>query len=146
MSKATHQEYVGRIEALLKELGTPYVCVDDAKRAVFAGAKIDSFDLLIYVPEGDHLLATVLPPSRRVPTQRQRDTLLQWQKVFGSGFSGAFIHVAEEPTVQRLEGKGLRQPLRILLQPTQPSEPLNGKEPSCPTTNPEVSSASGSAR
>ena len=145
MSKATHQDYVHRIETLLKEIGTPFVAVDDAKKAIFAGAKIDSFDLLIYVPEGDHLLVTVLPPSRRVPTQRQQDALLQWQKVFGSGFSGAFIHVTDEPTVQKLEGKGARQPLRILLQPTQPSEPLNGKEPSCPTTNQEVSSASGSA-
>jgi hypothetical protein len=145
MSKATHQDYVRRIEALLKDIGTPYVAVDDAKKAVFTGAKIDSFDLLIYVPQGDHLLATVLPPSRRVPTKRQRDTLLQWRKVFGSGFSGAFIHATDEPTVQRLEGKGARQPLRMLLRPTQPSEPLNGKEPSCPTTNQEVSSASGSA-
>ena len=145
MSKTTHQDYVRKVENLLKEIGTPFVAVDDAKKAVFAGAKIDSFDLLIYVPEGEHLLATVLPPSRRVPTQRQRDTLLQWQKVFGSGFSGAFIHASDQPTALRLDGKGTRQPLRLLLQPTQPSEPLNVKEPSCPTTDQEVSSASGSA-
>ena len=145
MSKTTHQDYVRKVENLLKEIGTPFVAVDDAKKAVFAGAKIDSFDLLIYVPEGEHLLATVLPPSRRVPTHRQRDTLLQWQKVFGTGFSGAFIHVTDEPTVQKLESKSARQTLRLLLQPTQPSEPLNGKEPSCPATNQEASSASGSA-
>ena len=142
MTRHAHRDYVLKIEAVLKEIGTPYVAVDDARKAVFSGAKIDSFDLLIYVPQGDHLLATVLPPSRPAPTQRQRDTLVQWQRVFGSGFAGAFIHACDDPTVQ-LDGKGPGQPLRSYLRPNQSDKPLNEKEHICPTSEQEVSSGSG---
>ena len=143
--RTSHADYVARIERILRETGRPFVAVDDAKRAVFSGAKIDSFDFLIYMPQGNHLLATILPKSRQTPTARQQDTLRQWQRVFGSGFAGVFIHATDEPIAIWLDGDGTRQPLRQLLQPAQSNATPNSEERLCPTTSEEVSSGSGLA-
>jgi hypothetical protein len=116
MSKKQHADYVDQIEQIVRELGRPYVAVDDAKKAIFSGAQIDSFDLLVYMADGDHLLATVLPPSRRKPTAEQASALRQWERVFGSGFAGVFIHATDEPTAWRLDEDPPRPvPLRTFL-------------------------------
>lgn len=114
-----HGRYVAHIEQLLRDAGRPFVAVDDAKAAVFSDAKIDSLDFLVYMPQGDHWLAIVLPPSRPCPSRRQRAALGDWQRVFGSGFVGVFIHAAalpDEPTVRLPNGgRGDVQPLRAAL-------------------------------
>ena len=117
--KVSHADYVARVEAILRDAGRPFVVVDDAKKAIFAGCQTGNFDLLIYMAEGDHLLATVLPKSRPDPTVGQQAELRQWARVFGSGFVGAFIHATDEPTAWRLDhppqaGRQAR-PLRSVL-------------------------------
>ncbi len=46
MSKGRHH-YEEAFEDYLRGAGRPYVAVDDAKRAVFSGAHIKSFDFLV---------------------------------------------------------------------------------------------------
>ena len=116
---------------MLHEARVPYVAVDDAKKAIFSGAKIDSFDLLIYMPQGDHLLATVLPKSQPSPTAKQQEALRQWQRVFGSGFVGAFIHATDEPTVVLMDQAPAQpKPLRSVLGPnTHEAVPQTNEAP-----------------
>ena len=114
--KVSHADYVARVEAILRDAGRPFVVVDDAKKAIFAGCQTGNFDLLIYMAEGDHLLATVLPKSRPDPTVEQQAELRQWARVFGAGFVGAFIHATDEPTAWRLDQRPRQpRPLRSVL-------------------------------
>jgi len=101
--KVSHADYVARVEAILRDAGRPYVAVDDAKKAIFSGCQTGNFDFLIYMAEGNHLLATVLPKSRPDPTAEQQADLRQWVRVFGAGFDGAFIHATDEPTAWLLD-------------------------------------------
>ena len=111
MSKQSHAKQVRRVEDLLRELKLPYVAVDEARKAIFAGGAGGRFDLLIYMEHSDNLLAIVLPRSRPSPTARERQELAEWQTVFGKGFVGVFIHAADEPTVWRLDDRPRRPKL-----------------------------------
>jgi len=96
------------------------------------GAKIAPFDFLIYMPQGDHLLVTVLPKSKPRPTASQQDALRQWQRVFGAGFAGAFVHATDEPTAWLLdENPAQPRPLRaVLMADAKPVAAVTDKEPS----------------
>ena len=44
--------YEAAFEAFLRERGVPYVAVDEAKKALFASAKLKSFDFVVYSKSG----------------------------------------------------------------------------------------------
>ena len=70
-----------RVELWLRHDGIPYVNVDDAKKALFAGAKLQSFHFVAYRPQGPHWLiwaGTITPETR--------PDMLQWEQIFGDGF------------------------------------------------------------
>ncbi|MHC4674764.1 MAG: HYExAFE family protein, partial [Planctomycetota bacterium] len=48
-----HIHYEAAFEDYLRSRGVPYVPVDEARRAIFSGAKIKSFDFLVY-PGNEH--------------------------------------------------------------------------------------------
>ena len=48
--------YEAAFEAFLREKGIPYVAVDEAKKALFANAKLKSFDFVVYSKNGPNLL------------------------------------------------------------------------------------------
>lgn len=87
----------------LRSQGVPFVGVDEARRSIFHGAKIKSFDFLVYPPNGRTWLVDV--KGRKFPyasngarrywenwvTQADLDGLRQWEAVFGSGFEGLFV-------------------------------------------------------
>jgi len=91
----------------LRARGWPYVAVDEAKKAIFAGASLKSFDFLVYSQSGPNLLVDVkgrkFPDSARSPrgrsgrawenwvTQRDVDGLQEWERVFGEGFLGLLV-------------------------------------------------------
>lgn len=101
----TTVHYEAAFEDYLRKKGLPYIAVDEAKKALFAGAKLKSFDFVVYRPEGQNLLVDVkgrklAPPSspgRRTPclqnwtTREDIDDLRQWQEIFGAGFSAIFL-------------------------------------------------------
>src|SRR2546423_987338 len=51
--------YEAAFEAFLRERGIPYVAVDEAKKALFANAKLKSFDFVVYSKNGPNLLVDV---------------------------------------------------------------------------------------
>ena len=103
--------YEAAFEAFLREKKIPYVAVDEAKKALFANAKLKSFDFVVYSQSGPNLLVDVkgrqalARSSRRTfeswTTERDVEDLMQWEQVFGDGFKGvlAFIYWIEAPMV-----------------------------------------------
>src|SRR5213082_2999144 len=51
--------YEAAFEAFRREKGIPCVAVDEAKRALFANAKLKSFDFVVYSKNGPNLLIDV---------------------------------------------------------------------------------------
>lgn len=99
--RGTHYERA--FEAYLQQRHIPYVAVDQAKKAVFAGAKIKSFDFILYPRQGPKILADVkgrkvascsFLRGRGAETWTTRDDvtgLMAWEEVFGSDHLAAFI-------------------------------------------------------
>ncbi len=92
--------YEACFEDYLRTAGVPYVAVDEAKKALFAGVRLKSFDFVVYSANGANLLVDV--KGRRFPyeragsrrwwenwtTREDLKSLAQWEEVFGSGFAG----------------------------------------------------------
>src|SRR3954463_8871177 len=95
--------YEAAFEAFLRGKGIPYVAVDEAKKALFANAKLKSFDFVVYSKNGPNLLVDV--KGRQVrdratrkgfetwATQRDVEDLQQWEQVFGEGFKAVFSFI-----------------------------------------------------
>ena len=95
--------YERAFESYLQERQIPYVAVDQAKKAVFAGAKIKSFDFILYPRQGPKILADI--KGRKVAarsflrgrgaeswtTHEDVNGLQAWEEVFGSDYLAAFI-------------------------------------------------------
>jgi hypothetical protein len=93
--------YEAAFEDYLRKKGLPYIAVDEAKKALFAGAKLKSFDFVVYRPEGKNLLvdvkgrklSTTSSTLQNWTTREDIDDLRQWQEIFGDGFSAMFLFV-----------------------------------------------------
>ena len=98
-----HIHYEAAFEDYLRSRGLPYIAVDEQRKAIFAGARIKSFDFLIYPPSGEPWLADV--KGRKFPytgaggkrywenwvTQDDLQGLAEWQHAFGDGFQAMLI-------------------------------------------------------
>jgi hypothetical protein len=101
--------YEAAFESLLRERGLPYVSVDEAKRALFANARLKSFDFVVYSKSGPNLLVDVKGRSARGQSgrsslqtwagERDVDDLAEWERVFGEGFKAVlmFIYWVDTP-------------------------------------------------
>lgn len=101
--------YEAAFEACLRERGIPYVAVDEAKKALFANARLKSFDFVVYSKKGPNLLIDVKGRSLRNrsdragfetwATEQDVNDLMQWEQVFGDGFKAVlmFIYWIEPP-------------------------------------------------
>jgi hypothetical protein len=95
--------YEAAFEAYLRHRGIPYVAVDEAKKALFATAKLKSFDFVVYSKKGPNLLVDVKGRSCRNraartgfeswSTEQDITDLQQWKQVFGDGFEAVLIFV-----------------------------------------------------
>jgi len=102
--------YEACFEDYLRAAGVPYVAVDEAKKALFAGVQLKSFDFVVYSAGGPNLLADV--KGRRYPcrashgpgrlenwtTRDDLESLARWETVFGKGFTGLLVfcyHLAD---------------------------------------------------
>jgi hypothetical protein len=102
MSKGS-AHYESALADYLRSRGVPYVAVDEARRSIFAGAKIKSFDFIVYPPEGPNWLVDV--KGRKFPytgrgagrywenwiTQADLDGLEKWEAVFSEGFLALLV-------------------------------------------------------
>lgn len=101
--------YEAAFEAFLRDRRIPYVAVDEAKKALFANARLKSFDFVVYSKGGPNLLIDVKGRSLRNRTGRsgfetwatEQDVndLMQWEEVFGDGFKAVltFVYWIEPP-------------------------------------------------
>ncbi len=92
--------YEAAFEAYLRQRAIPYVAVDEAKRALFANAKLKGFDFVVYSKNGPNLLIDIKGRQcnnaknggggRRSlqtwATERDVQDLMEWEQVFGEGF------------------------------------------------------------
>lgn len=91
-------------EAYLRWLRTPYVAVDETRRALAGDASLKSLDFIVYSPRGRNLLVDV--KGRRFPTAAEGGgghcwenwateedvvSLLRWEQVFGPGFRAMLV-------------------------------------------------------
>ncbi len=100
-----HNHYEAAFEDFVRSRGWPYLPVDEQKKAIFAGARIKSFDFLVYRPGTMAWLADV--KGRKFPyetangrrywenwvTREDLDGLKHWEDVFGAGFGPVFVFV-----------------------------------------------------
>jgi hypothetical protein len=101
--------YEAAFEARLRERGLPYVSVDEAKRALFANARLKSFDFVVYTGGGPNLLVDIKGRSARGKNggttlqtwagERDVEDLAEWERVFGEGFKAVlmFVYWVEAP-------------------------------------------------
>lgn len=80
-----HRPLRGRIEEDLRRRDIPYVNVIEAKRALFGAAHLDCFHFVVYAPVGDNWLLLVAEAG-----EANRQTMSQWQDIFGDGFKAVF--------------------------------------------------------
>jgi len=99
--------YEAAFEDYLRSKGWPYVAVDEAKKAAFAGVSLKSFDFLVYSSSGPNLLVDVkgrkfpagIPGRKRGAsrawenwiTRQDVEGMLEWEKVFGEDFVGVLV-------------------------------------------------------
>ena len=101
----TSAHYEAAFEDYLRRKGLPYIAVDEAKKALFAGAKLKSFDFVVYRPEGKNLLVDVKgrvcslksASLQNWVTREDIDDLRQWQEIFGEGFAAVFLFLYHWP-------------------------------------------------
>ncbi|MBE3069844.1 MAG: HYExAFE family protein [Acidobacteria bacterium] len=110
--------YEACFEDYLRTAGVPYVAVDEAKKALFAGVRLKSFDFVVYSRCGPNLLVDV--KGRRFPsggpggsrrwenwaTREDLDSLARWEEVFGSGFAALLVfcyHLGRPEEAARFE-------------------------------------------
>jgi len=98
-----HIHYEAAFEDYLRSRGLPYIAVDEAKRAVFAGSPVKSFDFLVYRPNGP--IGIVDIKGRKFPydtvgnhrywenwvTEEDLQGLSEWGLVFGKGFQPILV-------------------------------------------------------
>ena len=99
--------YEAAFEDYLRARGWPYIAVDEAKKAIFAGTAVKSFDFLVYSSTGPNILADIkgrkfpdsIPGRKRGAsrawenwvTRDDVQSLQEWEKVFGPGFVSVLI-------------------------------------------------------
>ncbi len=98
-----HIHYEAAFEDYLRSRGLPYVAVDETRKAIFAGARVKSFDFLVYHDRGANRLVDV--KGRKFPydtlgnrrqwenwvTEEDLQSLAEWERVFGEGFEAVLV-------------------------------------------------------
>lgn len=105
-----HVHYEAAFEDYLRAAAIPYVAVDEARKAVFLGTDVKSFDFLLY-PAGEQKLIVDVKGRKFggggsascwtswVPVA-DVEGMAEWERVFGAGYRGVFIFAywLTEPT------------------------------------------------
>jgi hypothetical protein len=98
-----HIHYESAFEDFLQSEAVPYVAVNEARKAIFGGGKVKSFDFLVYGANQTTWLVDV--KGRQFPydglggrhywenwvTRDDLEGLRSWQGVFGAPFAAAFV-------------------------------------------------------
>jgi hypothetical protein len=107
--------YEAAFEDYVRSQGWPYVPVDEQKKAIFAGARVKSFDFIVYPPGRPAWLVDI--KGRKFPydcpggkrywenwvTRQDLEGLRRWEGVFGPGFEPVLVFVYWLTSVTRGE-------------------------------------------
>lgn len=113
-----NNHYDAAFEAYLRMRRTPYVAIDEQKRALLENSSLKSMDFIVYSPRTPNLLVDV--KGRRFPsggadaghkwenwaTAEDVPALMRWQQVFGGGFRAMLVfayHVLHESAQREFE-------------------------------------------
>ena len=115
-----NNHYDVAFEEYLRGTCTPYVAVDEQRRARFADASLKSMDFIVTSRRFQNLLVDV--KGRRFPsggegtgaghkwenwaTEDDIQSLLQWQQVFGNGFRSMLLFAYEIVDLRHAEELG----------------------------------------
>jgi len=100
-----HIHYEAAFEDFVRSRGWPYLPVDEQKKAIFSGARIKSFDFLVYPTAGKGWLVDIkgrqfpydLPGGKRYwenwVTRDDLEGLRRWEGVFGPDFEPLLVFV-----------------------------------------------------
>ena len=99
-----------QVENWLKREKLPYIRVDEAKRALFAGARLRSFHFVVYMAKtGPNWLVWAGPLNRECRVDMQ-----QWESIFGDGFVAVIARPSRSNdrgfSLQTLAGQTLPYP------------------------------------
>ena len=98
--------YEAAFESYLRGKGWPYVVVDEAKKTLFAGISIKSFDFVVYSDSRANLLVDVkgrkFPDPARPASRSSRawenwvtrddiESLREWENIFGVDFAAVLV-------------------------------------------------------
>lgn len=98
-----HIHYEAAFEDYIRSRGWPYIPVDEQRKAIFSGARIKSFDFVVYPPGSKTWIVDV--KGRKFPyegkggrrywenwvTQEDIDGARQWHTVLGSDYEPIFL-------------------------------------------------------
>ena len=101
-----------QVEDFLKQEKLPYIRVDEAKRALFAGARLRSFHLVVYMATtGPNWLLWAGPLNREC-----RKDMQLWESIFGDGFMAVIARpsrsIARGFSLQTLAGQTVPWPIQ----------------------------------
>ena len=120
-----HIHYEAAFEDFLRSRGWPYVPVDEQRKAIFSGARVKSFDFLVYPPGEKAWLVDV--KGRKFPyeingtkrywenwvTRDDLEGLSRWKDVFGDDFEAVLVFAywlvgsgGREPTAEQHPFRG----------------------------------------
>lgn len=111
--------YDAAFEAFLRTRRTPYVAVDEQRRALLEQQSLKSMDFIVYSQKGANLLVDV--KGRRFPsgdpesghrwenwaTAEDVPALLKWQEVFGNDFRAMLVfayHIVSDAERGKFDG------------------------------------------
>ena len=101
-----------QVEDWLKRETLPYIRVDEAKRALFAGARLRSFHFVVYMAKtGPNWLVWAGPLNRECRVDMQ-----QWESIFGDGFVAVIARPSRSNprgfSLQTLAGQTVLYPIQ----------------------------------
>jgi hypothetical protein len=106
---AINRAFREKLERYFRDHGIPYISVDEAKRALFASAKLRSFHFVVYRPSGKNWLLWAAHMRKDA-----REDLKQWVGIFGEGFIGVVAKpfLNGVPVFRTLEGEPVELEVR----------------------------------
>ncbi len=109
---ATKIPFRQQVEDWLKREILPYIRVDEAKRALFAGARLRSFHFVVYMAKtGPNWLVWAGPLNRECRVDMQ-----QWESIFGDGFVAVIARPSRSNprgfSLQTLAGQTVLYPIQ----------------------------------
>jgi hypothetical protein len=110
--KVTRIPFRQQVEGWFKQEQLPYIRVDEAKRALFAGARLRSFHFVVYMGNtGPHWLLWAGPLNREC-----RKDMQQWESIFGDGFMAVIARTSQSNargfSLQTLAGQTVAWPIQ----------------------------------